>query len=271
MFDLVTGPGPYPGETMFRISLLAVALQACLIGQIGSGDPVTQERDVGVDAVSVSLETMVETTVVAGAQANSLSITCDDNLINDMITEVEDGVLRIRTESGVNLRPRGDCFVQVEIIALEQAHVSGPGRLELSGDLDGMTSLIGSGSGSLVVDAFETCDLSVVTSGTGSIEIEHLVACDVIAEVSGTGRVVMQGRADLIEVEVSGAGGLRNPNFEVNAADIDLSGTGGLELTVHQALRARLSGTGGATIYGNPEQRDIEETGPGRVRFGDAQ
>ena len=273
---------------MTRTALVAALalFPACVVGHVGSGDAVTVDREVE-GAVALSNETMVAVLVRPTADASSMEIRCDDNLVDELLTEIEDGVLRLRTPNGVNLVPRTDCTAILELPMVDELSVSGSGEIRVEGDAPDLLSIRSAGSGRLHIEGaspmlseisssgsgaveargIAACELDVDKSGSGRVEIFDLAVCDLAIRSSGSGRVVATGAAEHLDLDLSGSGGLREPDLTVDHAVIDMSGSGGIELTVVESIEINMSGSGGATIHGNPEERQVRATGSGKVRF----
>ncbi|MFK7929702.1 MAG: DUF2807 domain-containing protein [Myxococcota bacterium] len=274
---------------MTRISLIALllALPACIGTQIGSGTAVTVDKDVEGTTTFVN-STFVDVFVQPGADGSRLELTCDDNLIDNLVADLnEDGELELRVVDGQNLMPRSDCTATLEVPLLTSLSQNGSGQIHVEGDLPELESVQSSGSGSIEVHGITpavssvraqgsggvfltgitACSLSVDTSGSGESILDGLAVCDLDVRTSGSGSVVLEGTAERIIARVSGSGAVGNEAMVVQTADVDVSGSGDVELTVTESLRARLSGSGDAIIHGNPADRDVNTTGSGDVEF----
>lgn len=124
--------------------------------------------------------------------------------------------------------------------------------------------LSGTGKVTARVDA-DAIDLRL--SGTGSFEGE-LEADEVGAELSGTGGARLGGGARTLTARLGGTGSLDARGMEVDRADVAVSGTGGMKITVRDELSAAVSGTGSVVYYGSPRV-NARASGLGEVRKGD--
>lgn len=272
-------------RTLTVLSALTL-LPACVFGEVGSGEAATEVRPAD-GATAFESHLFLGTTVRLG-EASEITITCDDNLLDDIITEVHDGVLELRGRvDGQPMTPRTLCEAEVVLPRIDAMANTGSGPMTLQGDFDGLTHLevtgsgpitgegllagleeaVQTGSGGLDLGGVDTCSLSLTQSGSGRVQIGALRACDVLVDKSSSGRMVLAGRAELLDLQASGSGGFGDEDFVVDEAIVALSGSGGAELTVLQSVEARLSGSGGVRVHGDPADRDIRETGSGRVRF----
>jgi hypothetical protein len=111
-----------------------------------------------------------------------------------------------------------------------------------------------SGGSSLEMD-IETGDFKSELSGASELD-GRLVVEDADFKMSGASKVTLEGSANSIRIDGSGASEAIMPLFTVNHADIELSGGSEAELTVNGRLDVNLSGAseviyGGDTTLGN--------------------
>lgn len=267
-------------------SILFLVTTGCIVGEIGSGDAATEIRD-APGAVAFENALFVRSEVIVDATGPAIEITCDDNLLDNIVTEVDDGVLVLRSEINANMVPRTDCEALVRLPEVRSLTSSGSGATVLLDDVDGLTDIVGTGSGALrveaavsgvehigshgsgavTIDAMAGCSADIAHTGSGRVVVDDLLVCDIEVANSGSGRTVLSGVAEAADISVSGSGGFGDEDFVVQVARVRSSSSGGIELTVLDQVEVDLSGSGGATIHGDPDQRDVSETGSGRARF----
>jgi hypothetical protein len=267
--------------------LFLLPLSAC-ISDVGSGNAATESRD-AEGATAFHLENFVAATVRQADGPASMDLTCDDNLLDLFETEVEDGVLVLRTRRAHNLLPKATCeafvslpvlngvaasgsgglTVQGDVDALHTIEVSGSGGLEALGNLGDVQDIRTTGSGGLALGSVQGCSVEVDATGSGGLKVVDIQACDLSVVHSGSGRVRLDGVAESLDLDQSGSGGFGETGLEVASATLRVSGSGGAELTVLESVEVTVSGSGGVTIHGNPAQRDVNDTGSGGVKFQD--
>jgi len=152
---------------------------------------------------------------------------------------------------------------------VKRLELTGSGGLGAEGEFDSVESIVVTGSGGVDLGVLRGCNVQIKATGSGHVRVDDVEACDLSVDHSGSGRIELSGAADSIDLVQSGSGGFGQTELVVSTADLSISGTGGAELTVTQSVDAVVSGTGGIVIHGNPAQRDVSETGTGRVRFQD--
>jgi hypothetical protein len=107
---------------------------------------------------------------------------------------------------------------------------------------------------------------SVSVHGAGSLEVEDFAGERFAFDLSGAGSLAIDGAVDELDVDLSGAGSVDARDLKARRADVQLSGAGNATVTVTDRLRARISGVGNLTYYGDPEDRDVHVSGLGSVR-----
>ncbi|QEG21467.1 head GIN domain-containing protein [Mariniblastus fucicola] len=192
-------------------------------GTPGSGVVATQDRSVDeFHAISVSGIGDVEVQV-GGEQSVSVSI--DDNLLEMVKTDVENGVLKIYTSGSIRTSKGLD--VKVSVASLDSVTASGIGNVKAV-DVSGPSMKVDiSGVGSVTIDG-EVDQLDVSVSGTGSANLKDLIAKDVKAEASGTGKVTVHA-SQSVDANASGVAGI---TVYGNPEDVkkESSGVGNVEI-----------------------------------------
>ena len=159
--------------------------------------------------------------VVAVGGAQAVTVRGDDNLLDELSTEVDDGTLTI--DEDADLDPEAGLTVDITVPALDQLEiggagdatiegvageslrieVSGAGDVEASGEVDRVEIVI-SGAGDVQTDDLLAREAEVVISGAGSVHVRAAESLN--ATVSGAGDVVYSGDPADVASEVSGAG-----------------------------------------------------------------
>lgn len=217
---------------------------ACTVHQ-GSGVAETRTYDLG-SFTGIDNTTQVSVTWDA-ADAPAAALTCDDNLLDVYEVTVEDGTLRLSTPASALPNPQVDC------------------ELVLGGDC--LSAIRGSGSGDITATA-SSCDLrSIDNSGSADISVAGVDTGSLSIQLSGSGGVDISGVAADAEIRTSGSGGVQGRSLETQAADIRMSSSADVHLTVTQRVDAKLSASGDLYIYGSPAQDSVSTSGSGDVFF----
>lgn len=219
----------------------ALALGGC-VGPLGPGDATEVERDVPADVTAVRLET--SGTVLVQRGEPSLTIVAGDRVVDDLLSDAEDGVLVLDTDRRWFGR-LGTVVYRVSLPELEGVTVRGSGDVLADG----------AGADRLVVDV----------GGSGRAQVTGVDTSEVSVTVSGSGGVDLSGRTTEQDVEVSGSGGYRGHDLTSERAAVDLSGSGDASVDAAESLRVSVSGSGDVTYAGDPRV-DSDVDGSGEVR-----
>lgn len=224
----------------------AFLFTALLFTSLAEGQSLTKEkRDVknftkisyGISG-TLSIRTGTEFSVVLEGEKNDL---------REVITDVSDGRLRIRTDGwGFNFNEKVNAYVTLPMI--DGLTVSGSGKAE-------------------ILDPVKDADhLGLSVSGSGKIITGELIADEVEYSISGSGDIIIgSGNADNGKISISGSGSFNGPEFEIDHLQINVSGSGSCYCKAGDSLKAIISGSGNVTYKGNPSV-DARVSGSGKVR-----
>jgi len=233
-------------KKFLSVLLLAVLLTAtgCSTRMItGSGNLVTETRQVsGFDRIDLSGSGTVVVTQGAG---ETLTIETDDNVLEYVLSDVENGTLKLGFKSGVN--------------------IINTTRLVFNVGVDDLTRLDISGSGSIEVDRLETDHLDIDVSGSGEVQISELTSGRVKLSISGSGIIDLTGDVPVQDVSVSGSGRHQGSDLCGESVTVIVSGSGGATVCATETLDAEVSGSGSVSYYGDPSSVTRSGSGSGVI------
>tara|TARA_R110002049_G_scaffold181272_2_gene348504 strand:- start:110662 stop:111462 length:801 start_codon:yes stop_codon:yes gene_type:complete len=215
----------------------------------GNGNIVTIERTTG-DYEEIGVSGWFDVELVDGREGQ-LTLTGEDNLLEHIVTDVKNGHLSVRVEKGYNLKPsswKEGIHITIPVESIKSIALSG------SGDIIGRKKL-------------KSNNLQVAISGSGDVTLD--VETDQIsAAMSGSGDMNLSGEASNFEVSISGSGDIEA--YELNAENVDasVSGSANINVTAHNRLKARVSGSGDIKYRGNPTKVDTKTSGSGDISKG---
>lgn len=168
----------------------------------GSGVPATETRDVPAFTALDLAGTNAVTVRVGSPQ--SVRVTADDNLLDNVTTTVRSGALVIG-EVG-SWTTRSPMRVDVTVPSLDRVALTGTGTITVAGvSAIGFTAeLEGTGT---VVAAGSADRLTAVLSDSGTLALSGLVARDVTARLDGTGTIRVTATSSL-DALLSGTGAI---------------------------------------------------------------
>lgn len=184
------------------------------------------------------------------------------NIIELLSIDVDDEIWEIEFDGCV--RNYDDLRIEITLVELDYAHLSGAGKIIGEGEIIGK-NLDVSVSGAGEVDlTFSGEEVKMRLSGAGkirsSLAIDHLEA-----RISGAGDISLDGSTSSQELRISGAGDYRAFDLASQSADIRISGAGSARVSVSDQLSASVSGSGNVLYKGSPSL-DLNISGSGKVR-----
>jgi hypothetical protein len=208
----------------------------------GSGDVKTETRDI-TGFTGVKTSTAVDVYLSQGSDF-SVKVEADDNLIEEIVTEVKDGVLHVYIDR-MNVTWSKKMVVHVTMREIDYISASS------AGDVLGMTPL-------------KVGELKIRTSSAGDVKVD-VTATRLDLSTSSSGDITITGTADYLEASTSSAGDIKGYDLVVKEADISASSAGDVKITVTNRLKARASSAGDIYYMGNPEYVDAKSSSAGDV------
>jgi len=241
------------------VTVLPLSLTA---NPAGAAEIISQSREVSdFHSVAVSIPGQVR---IGRATDESLTLEGDSDALEQIVTEVADGVLWIsQKKGGWNLR--GPVRLKLTYVVLDTLDLSGSGDVNLDSVSGEVFELHISGSSTVEVAGFELDRLELSVSGSGDLEVGELAADSVTVEVSGSGNVQLRGEVASQTITVKGSGSVDTRELRSREAEAIVTGSGNVALWATDLLDAAISGSGDISYRGDPV---IESRVSGSGRLG---
>jgi len=200
---------------------------------VGSGNIVQETRRV-TGATGVNMGGVANLTIEQGAP-EELILQTDDNLIALILTDVQGGILVIRSDPGFTLQPSQRMEAVLRLISIDSIRLSGVGNIT-------------------VPDLLTTTQLDLTLSGVGAIDIFDLDAQTSDVLISGIGDIVVDGQVDdqLITLTHSSLGDYDAEDLISEIVDVKIAGSGSATVRVSTTLNANITGSGSVFYHGSP-------------------
>ena len=208
----------------------------------GSGKVVTEKRDLK-GFTGVKTATAIDIYLTQGDKFEVV-VEADDNLMEYIITEVDDGVLKVYFDK-INVTWSEKKVVHVTMKDIDYISASS------AGDVIGQ-------------NAIRTGDLKIRTSSAGDVKLE-VFATNLDLGTSSSGDITLTGAADFLKASTSSAGDIKAYELTVKEADITASSAGDVKITVTDRLEARASSAGDIYYRGNPSKVDARSSSAGDI------
>jgi len=228
-------------QGLFILVLLAFTACNQLIGERGNDERITKEITVeSFEKIEISGAFEI---ILTPSESNVISIEVDENLLRYIDVSVRGDRLFIETDR--RLSSRKGIKIEVPVKELKGILSSGASDIESS-------------------EPISSSELEIEVSGAGKVDLKLDVKL-VTLDVSGATLVYLEGVAERLEVDMSGAGSLAAEAFEVQDCSVEISGVGHVLVNVSGSLDAQVSGLGKVEYLGEPESVRGDVAGIGKV------
>lgn len=210
----------------------------------GNGNLTTVTRSVS-SAHIIEAHSFFDVEIVHGSSP-SVKIEADDNLMQYILTDNEDGKLVIHTKDHVGLSSNNKIKVYVTTDKVEGVSLSGSGNVTSDEKLTGADHL----------------NLSITGSGSMKLEVN---TPDVEAHISGSGDISLAGEVKNSKITITGSGNYKAENLQAENAEVHVTGNGNVNVAASQKLEVHITGSGDVYYKGSPS---IEQhiTGSGNIK-----
>lgn len=221
--------------------ILGFLLSACEIPFInvsvvrGSGEITSENRDVE-PFKEIRLEGAGQM-VISQGETHSLEISAEDNIIEELTSEVVGDTLIL----GYRDQSWRRTVIPTEVI-----------RYELT--VTDLVNITLNGAGEVTMEELETESFEVAINGAGRIDINQLIDVENLGvEITGAGTISLAGEADNQTITIDGAGNYRAGDLHTNTTEIEINGLGNATVWTDESLDIAINGAGNLTYYGSPD------------------
>jgi hypothetical protein len=181
-------------------------------------------------------------------ETESVKIVADDDIIDNIVTEVKDGTLRIYMKKG-NWFNWGGNKTRKAYVSVKELN-----RLDAS-----------SGSDVKSENTLKGESLKVRASSGSDVDID-VIYKNVSLDTSSGSDAKLRGKVKTFEAEASSGSDIKAQNLESKICKVRVSSGSDATVNVSDELYAKASSGGDIRYYGNPQVRDTDESSGGDVR-----
>jgi hypothetical protein len=174
----------------------------------------------------------------------SLKIEAEDNLLPNLKTQVENGMLEIfyRRENGKHVNPTKTVKIMITVKELTEVDFTTAGEL--------------------IIEKLKTDNLDVSLSGAGNLNLDEIQLQALDVNLSGAGSMSASGTAETLDLNISGFGDFEGGELHGKDARVNISGAGSATVWAEDSLTAEVSGAGSVSYFGSPSvTRNISGVG----------
>jgi hypothetical protein len=231
---------------LFLVAISNFALACTGNISIGNSENIVDENRTVAGFSGVSSAGNYNVYITMGA-SESLRLEGNADVISEIETKIENGILKISKKKTLNKKTwksteRVDIYIEAK--TLHSLIVLGSGDIQVTG----------------LVNASK---LTNTISGSGSISLE-MDAKNYVALISGSGEIKASGKSQNTSITIAGSGDFEGANLNSEIANVKISGSGDIVLTVNKNLDALVSGSGDVKYGGNPSVK-YSKSGSGNI------
>lgn len=228
---------------LFALLIVLIGLASCKKIS-GSGPVITEQRSVsGFTEIKLQLDAQV---YVVQDSNYDLKIEAQQNIADVIRTDVNDGVLVLKTKSNTIIRPDEPVRIYV--------HLPQPERLEIDGSGDYYAN-----------DALNVSGLTLKINGSGNIFLNEVTVQNIQADINGSGDInINNGTAVNEAVAIHGSGSYNAEGLQSLNGDINISGSGNARVFITDNMNVHISGSGDVYYKGSPAI-DANISGSGKI------
>ncbi len=225
--------------THLLATLTIVFLTTSLQAQKWEKDGNTKSEDRTVSSFTkVSISGGIDLTIAQG-NSKTVKVEASENVIDNLMTEVKNGELRIYFDKNVRRVKKANVFITVN--NLENISASGGSDVESKGDLK-----------------FD--NLAIYASGGSDIQLDLEVE-NLECHTSGGSDVDLDGSAETLDLNASGGSDFNGYNFKVKEVKVSASGGSDSNVYASESIEVSASGSSDVNFKGNPKKTKLKSSG----------
>jgi hypothetical protein len=217
----------------FCAILISLLVSSCVFNGRrvkGNGKLITEKRSVK-KAERIKLSGSMNVVLTKGQTA--VKVEADENLLQYILVEEEDGWLTISTRKGIAFTEKNPIVVFIATPTIKQVSVAGSG--DVTSDVK-----------------YEREDeIKFSVSGSGDISVP-VHAPMITVNITGSGNIKPRGETRDLKLSITGSGNFGGGELKAENADVNITGSGDARVFADVRLKANIVGSGDITYQGNP-------------------
>lgn len=189
-----------------------------------------------------------DTLILIQGDRESLTIEADEELMDDLISEVRGGTLYLGLDE--------DWFTRLGKL-VSSLFTSSDYKVTYTLTFVSLEKISVSGKCDLKCDSIQAETLKTSVSGYGNLNFGQIEADEFKVNISGRGEFKGHGTVSKLDVNISGSGDFQASDLSSQSAKVTISGQGNATLRVEENLDITISGVGQVNYYGRPKLRQV--------------
>jgi hypothetical protein len=230
-------------------TILSLALVSCNFdinlnnGVKGNGNVITEERDITESFSTIKATEGLDVYLTQGNE-ESIAVEADENLNNIILTEIENGILKIHTKENIGKS------------SAKKIHVS----------FKDISSIIStSGSDVHSTNTISADELTIKTTSGSDMKLDVNTSFLICKSTSGSD-LKLSGKTKNLNAEATSGSDIKAGNLEAQSCHVKANS--GADVTVNTSVELTASASSGGDIkyYGNPEKVNKNDNVSGSIR-----
>ncbi|WP_299226225.1 head GIN domain-containing protein [uncultured Psychroserpens sp.] len=228
-------------------TFLSVLLFSCNFdmnfGVKGDGNVITTERTLNEEFTAIEVSRGLDVYLAQG-ESNRIDVQADENLHNIIMTEIENGVLKIYADKNISYAASKKVMVNFKSI----------NRLSSS-----------SGSDVVSTTSIKSDQLDISTSSGSDVQVEVDVE-NLSCESSSGSDIKISGSANTFRADASSGSDIKAANLKAVSTRAEASSGADITVNTSKELIANASSGGDIKYYGDPEKVQKSDGASGSIR-----
>jgi hypothetical protein len=180
------------------------------------------------------VETHGSIDIIASQGNYNIKIEADQNLLQYVETNIENGRLIVRFKDGISLMHFNGAKVYATAPELNAFETHGSGNISSQGKISDKNKI------------------DIAISGSGDIQLE-LDCPEIKTGTHGSGNITLSGETKNLSSRTSGSGNVKAANLKAESVKVSIHGSGDTEVFASESLAADISGSGDVHYKGAPK------------------
>ena len=235
---------------------------AAIMGMTMSTAAFAQSRDFDLSGFDrIDIATGLDAVVTIGDSFSVLAESRSQEALDNLEVEVNSGVLTARLEQNFL-----DFIVSGGLVGML---LNNGNAVKFTITVPALAGVDASSGADVDLPGFKGERLELNASSGADISVTDAVLGTVTANSSSGADITLSGEAQAIEVDASSGADIDAENLAAATATAHVSSGADIAIRASQSFKAEASSGGGVEVYGNPADREIDESSGGEVRFDD--
>jgi len=210
----------------------------------GNGDITTSKRTVS-NFTKIGVAGSFHVTL-SKENISTIVIKADENLLEYILTEIENGELIIKTKKGFQIHSTKNIEIRVPFQKLEDVSLAGSGNITSD-------------------DAIDSPNLKLSVAGSGDLNLK-VQTKNLNSSIAGSGNIYLNGTTNELTCSIAGSGNVYAYDLKSDITTLKIAGSGNAKVNASKEIHGSTVGSGNIYYSGNPPVVKVKSSGSGSVK-----